>query len=276
MSSREVAKMKQEQKYLEIRKNTVVKANDLIQKSRFSLSLQQQKVVLYLISQITPIDEDFKLYEFSIVEFCKVCGIDYDSGKNYADLKAAIKEIADKSVWIRLANGKQTLVRWIEKPYIDDNSGIVQIKLDADMKPYLLQLKENFTQYELLWTLNFKSKYTIRLYELVKSIHYHELDTYSREFELEELRSMLGAETYKTYQTFKVRVLEPAIEEINQYSDKNVSYEPIKNGRSVSKIRLTITTKDTLDRIKLQSEIEREFGLDQMTLWEEMESKGIV
>ena len=268
--------MKQEQKYLEIRKNTVVKANDLIQKSRFSLSLQQQKVVLYLISQITPIDEDFKLYEFSIVEFCKVCGIDYDSGKNYADLKAAIKEIADKSVWIRLANGKQTLVRWIEKPYIDDNSGIVQIKLDADMKPYLLQLKENFTQYELLWTLNFKSKYTIRLYELVKSIHYHELDTYSREFELEELRQMLGAETYKTYQTFKVRVLEPAIEEINQYSDKNVSYEPIKNGRSVSKIRLTITTKDTLDRIKLQSEIEREFGLDQMTLWEEMESKGIV
>lgn len=268
--------MKQEHKYLEIRKNTVVKANELIQKSRFSLSLQQQKIVLYLISQITPYDEDFKLYEFSIVEFCKVCGIDYDSGKNYADLKAAIKEIADKSVWIRLANGKQTLVRWIEKPYIDDNSGIVQIKLDADMKPYLLQLKENFTQYELLWTLNFKSKYTIRLYELVKSIHYHELDTYSRDFDLEELRRMLGAETYKTYQTFKVRVLEPSIEEVNQYSDKNVSYEPIKNGRAVSKIRLIISTKDTLDRLKLQSEIEREFGLDQMTLWEELESKGLI
>lgn len=268
--------MKQEQKYLEIRKNTVVKANELIQKSRFSLSLQQQKVVLYLISQITPFDEDFKLYEFSIVEFCKVCGIDYDSGKNYADLKAAIKEIADKSVWIRLANGKQTLVRWIEKPYIDDNSGLIQIKLDADMKPYLLQLKENFTQYELLWTLNFKSKYTIRLYELVKSIHYHELDTYSRDFTLEELRGMLGAETYKTYQTFKVRVLEPSIEEVNQYSDKNVSFEPIKNGRAVSKIRLTISTKDTVDRLKLQSEIEREFGLDQMTLWEELESKGYV
>ena len=268
--------MKQEQKYLEIRKNTVVKANELIQKSRFSLSLQQQKVVLYLISQITPFDEDFKLYEFSIVEFCKVCGIDYDSGKNYADLKAAIKEIADKSVWIRLANGKQTLVRWIEKPYIDDNSGLIQIKLDADMKPYLLQLKENFTQYALLWTLNFKSKYTIRLYELVKSIHYHELDTYSRDFTLEELRGMLGAETYKTYQTFKVRVLEPSIEEVNQYSDKNVSFEPIKNGRAVSKIRLTISTKNTVDRLKLQSEIEREFGLDQMTLWEELESKGYV
>lgn len=267
--------MEQENKYLELRNNTVVKANELIQKSRFSLSLQQQKIVLYLISQITPHDEDFKLYEFSISEFCKVCGIDYKSGQNYADLKEAIKEIADKSIWIRLENGKQTLLRWIEKPYIDDNSGIIQIKLDADMKPYLLQLKENFTQYELLWTLNFKSKYTIRLYELIKSIHFHELEVYRREFELDDLRRMLGAETYKTYQTFKTRALEPAIEEINRFSDKNVSYEPIKRSRAVAKIRLSISTKEPLDRIKLQSEIEREFGLNQITLWEQLEDKGL-
>ena len=268
--------MKQEQKYLEIRKNTVVKANELIQKSRFSLSLQQQKVVLYLISQITPYDEDFKLYEFSIKQFCQVCGIDYNNGKNYIDLKNAIKEIADKSIWINLPSGKQTLVRWIEKPYIDDNCGIIQIKLDADMKPYLLQLKENFTKYELLWTLNFRSKYTIRFYELIKSIHYHELETYSREFDLDELRRMLGAETYKTYQTFKARVLEPVIQEVNSYSDKNVSFEPIKRGRAVAKIKLSITSKSTLDIIKLQSEIERDFGLDQLTLWEELEDKGMV
>ena len=50
----------------------VVKANDLIQKSRFNLSLQQQKIVLYLISQITPYDEEFKLYEFSILDFCRI------------------------------------------------------------------------------------------------------------------------------------------------------------------------------------------------------------
>ena len=270
--------MKQEQKYLEIRKNTVVKANDLIQKSRFSLSLQQQKVVLYLISQITPIDEDFKLYEFSIVEFCKVCGIDYDSGKNYADLKEAVKEIADKSIWVKLDNGKETLLRWIEKPYLDEHSGTIQIKLDKDMKPFLLQLKENFTQYELLWTLNFKSKYSIRFYELVKSIHYHDLDTYSREFDLDELRRILGAETYKTYQTFKVRVLEPAIQEINSFSDKNVIYLPIKHGRAVKRIKLTISSKDTMDCLKLQSDIEHGLGIDpdQMTIWDNMKGRGLV
>lgn len=236
-------------------KNTVVKANELIQKSRFSLSLQQQKIVLYLISQITPQDEDFKLYSFSITDFCKDCNIDYDNGKNYVNLKAAIKEIADRSVWIKLDSGEETLVRWIEKPYIDNNSGIIKIRLDRDMKPFLLQLKENFTKYELFWTLHFRSKYSVRLYELIKSVHFDELSSYVCEYEIDELRRLLGAEIYQTYQTFKIRVLEPAIAEINKYSDKNLSYSPVKLGRSVRHIQFVIETKDAADRLRLQEDL---------------------
>ena len=179
-------------------------------------------------------------------------------------MKAATIEIADKSIWIKLDNGKETLVRWIEKPYINDNSGIIQIKLDKDMKPYLLQLKANFTKYELSWTLNFRSKYAIRLYELVKSVHYNELTTYKHIFNLDELRRLLDAATYSTYQTFKVRVLQIAIDEINKYSDKLVSYEPIKSGRAVSKICLTISTKEPVERMRIQAELEQDFNLGQV------------
>lgn len=268
--------MKKEETYMEARYRTITKANALIQRSRFNLSLQQQKVVLYLISQISPYDEDFKLYEFSIQEFCKVCGMDGTSGKNYEDLKAAIKEISDKSIWITLENGKQTLVRWIEKPFIDPGSGSIQIRLDNDMRPYLLQLKANFTSYELIWTLRFKSKYTIRLYELIKSIHYHDLKDYERTYTVDELRTLLGAETYKTYQAFKSRVLVPAVEEINAYSDKNVSYDVVKKGRAVEKIRFIISSKDSIEALKIHRDIEKELGTDQMTLWDVLSSKGMV
>ena len=47
--------MKNDDSYLDI------KSNDLIQKSWSSLSLQQQKIVLYLISQITSFDDDFQV-----------------------------------------------------------------------------------------------------------------------------------------------------------------------------------------------------------------------
>ena len=259
--------MKQET-YLEQRDKLVVKANELIQKSRFNLSLQQQKIVLYLISQIMPQDDDFKLYSFTIPEFCRVCGITVDSGKNYQDVKNAIKEIADKSLWIRLPNGKSTLVRWIEKPYIDDKSGVIDIRLDADMKPYLLQLKENFTEYEIIYTLHFKSKYSIRLYELCKSIHYNDLEEYHRRYSIEELRQLLGAESYTVFKDFRRRVLEPAIDEINEYSDKEVNYQTITQGRKVIGIELFVKSKETAEVLKIRATIEKEMGTDQITLWD--------
>lgn len=257
---------------IQVLEKTVVKANELIQKSRFNLSLQQQKIVLYLISQISPFDEDFKLYEFSIQQFCKVCGIDFG---HYAELKEQIKIIADKSIWIQLPNGKETLLRWIEKPFLNERDGVIQIRLDADMKPYLLQLKENFTSYELIWTLHFRSKYTIRLYELIKSIHFHELEEYERVFSLEELRRLLDAEKYERWVHFRQRVLDPAVQEVNEYSDKNLKWQPIKRGRSIERIRFTITAKDSLEVMQLRDKIASEMGYDeQLSLWSKSEESG--
>lgn len=244
----------------ELRDKTVRKANELIQRSRYNdLSTVQQKIVLYLISQISPYDEDFKLYQFSTQTFCRVCGLDATSGKNYNDLKEALKGIADKSIWIALPDGRETLLRWIEKPYIDQGSGTIAIKMDADMKPYLLQLKSNYTQYELIYTLHFRSRYTIRLYELLKSCHYNEQEEYTRRFELDELRRIMGAEaeTYQAYKAFKQQLLTRTIKEINQYSDKTVSFTEIKQGRRVAAIEFTIETKDILDRMKVMAEIDQ-------------------
>ena len=264
--------------YLAVRDKTITKANDLIQKSRFSLSLQQQKIVLYLISQISSFDEDFKLYEFSIPEFCRVCGIDFDNGKNYKNLKDAVKEISDKSVWVRLENGRETLLRWIEKPYIDDGSGTIQIRLDKDMKPFLLRLKENFTSYELIWTLHFKSKYTIRLYELAKSIHFHEMEEYKRRYTPDELKVLLGGESYKEYRDFKRRALVPSIHEINAYSDKNIVMTEITKGRKVVEVELTVSSKSSLEAAMVRSKVEKDLGLPdgQMTLWDTLKEKQFV
>lgn len=231
------------------RYNTVIKANTLIQKSRFSLSTQQQKIVLFIISQIEPTDEELKIYKFKITEFCKVCGIE-PHGNNYDLLKNAIQEISNKSIWITLDNGKETLVRWIEKPYIDDGSGTIEIKLDEDMKPYLLQLKEKFTEYELIYTLNFKSKYSIRLYEYLKSIHYNKLQPYITTIEINKFQELLDS-TYKNFKDFHTRVLKPSQKEINKYSDISFNYKLITKGRKTTDITITVETKDTIDRLKL-------------------------
>lgn len=237
-----------------IKAGTVVKANALIQESRFELSLRQQRIILYLISQIEMGDEDFQVYEFPISEFNRVCGLEKSGGSDYQVVKDAIKAIADKSIWIR-EDGRETLLRWIEKPSIDLRTGKVSIRFDNDMKPYLLQLKNNFTSYELVYTLHFRSKYSIRLYEYIKSIHYNETAPYEKRCEIDKLRSIMGAELYKTYRDFKRRVLELAVKEINLYSDKIVSFTEIKSGRKVVGIILKVSTKDAKARLELSGDL---------------------
>ena len=250
------------------RDKMVVKSNDLIQKSRFSLTVQQQRVILYLISKIEYGDKDFREYEFDIKDFCRFCGLYDDSGKHYAELKRQIKEIRDKSMWIELSDGEEILLSWLEGAKINRNSGKIKIRLSDDMKPYLLQLRDNFTRYEIAYVLCMKSKYSIRLYELVKSIHYRELEPYTKTFTVEELRRSLDAGTYPRFCNFNQRVLKPAIHEVNTYTDKEVSSEPIKRGQKVEAIELTIRTKDTLDRLETRTMIDKQLGQEQLSLWD--------
>ena len=271
--------------YAAARDQLVVKANELIQKDRFSLTTQQQKIVLYLISKIKPDDTDFRMLEFDILEFCRVCGVSTQSGKHYTDLKAAIKELADKSMYILLPDKtRETLIRWIEKPYFNERSGIVQIRIDEDMRPYLLQLRENFTQYELVYTLLFRSQYSLRLFELLKSKHFHTLEAYTYRVSVADLREYLvvndpqkedkrrtgGPEDpkYTEYRDFKRRVLSPALKEINEYGDIRVDFAEIKRGRSVCEVEFTITPKSTGERAETRKKIDLKLGDDQISIWD--------
>lgn len=241
---------------------------ELIQMNLFNLSEQQQRVVIYLIGQVSPDDEDSTLYEFSINDFCEVCGIDPYSSNRISELMDFIKEISDKGVWIKVNDRSKTVTRWIAKAYIDPNDNTIRIRLDEMMKPFLLQLKEKCAQNELLLMFSFKSKYTMRMYELIKTTLLQEPEARQREYDLDEFRQLMGAETYQTYQTFKTRALVPAIEEINQQSDMMVSYEPVKRGRSVAKLLLAFGPKPP------KREERSELELNQVSLWDAPEGEG--
>ena len=246
-------KSKDERKITEIRNYKVVKANELIQKSRYNLQVQEQKIILYLISKIKPENMDLKEHLFEIKDFCKICGLDDTSGANYKYIKQTLKDLRDKSIWLKLENGAETTLAWIDKVTIFENSGTVIVKIDDMMKPYLLQLKEHFTQYELLYTLGMKSQYSIRLYELLKSYEFQ----HEKLFEIEELKIRLSAETYNRFPDFKRRVLAPAIQEINNLSDLTVIYDLIKEGRKYIEIKFVIKIKkDIQERVKTWAKID--------------------
>jgi plasmid replication initiation protein len=238
--------------FLEVKNYKVVKSNELIQKSRFNLNVQEQKIILYLISKIKPEDLNLKEYNFKITDFCRVCGLSDDSGGNYKYIKDTIKTLSDKSVWIEMGKTEK-LLRWIYTAEISQQSGLIIIRISDDVKPYLLQLKEKFTQYELLYTLAMKSQYSIRLYEILKSYEYRHGQT----FRIDELKKKLNAENYERYADFKRKVLDISMREINELSDLTVTYSVQKEGRKFNKINFSIRLKKNIDeRLKTWQQID--------------------
>lgn len=230
----------------------VVKHNDIIQKARFNLTTQEQKIILFLISKINSTGEDLPDLWFDIKEFCEVCDINYHG--NYNFLRNSIKSLADKSIWVKqdvIYNGKieeeESLLRWFHDVYVYSRSGKIKVMFHDKMKPYLIGLIKNFTRYELLNILGMKSQYAIRLYELFKSYAFKNKISIS----LDDLKRMLMAEKlYSNFFDFRKNVLNIAINEINRVSDINVSWEVSgRKGKKVTELVFRIKEKTSHEKL---------------------------
>lgn len=242
----------------ESRSMVVVKSNSLIQQTRYELSLQEQRLLLYLISKIKPDDKALEEIEIPIKEFCKVCGIDYiNDGRAYQYTRHTLKTLADKSNWIEFEENTETLVRWIDTAELNKTKGKIKVGLSKTLMPYLLDLKKQYTSYPLLNILPMKSKYGIRLYEILKS--YANLG--SKRISIDELKKRLNAENYKNITNFKQKVLYPALKDIEQYGDIKVSTIFIKTKNKITHIEFVITLIDDInEKISRWDDIENALG----------------
>ena len=143
-------------------------------------------------------------------------------------------------------------VKWTD--YHDE----VTIRFSPEIMPYLINLKKNFTQHALSDLAELNSKYSIILYRWL-SMNYNQYEHYSvkggrREEQVEayrnpsisirELREMTDTiNDYKRFTHFETRVLKEPLEEINEHTSFNVSYDKIKKGRSIDSIVFHITKK---------------------------------
>lgn len=237
-----------EDKYLAISQQYVVKSNDLIQRSRFKLNLQQQKMVLYIVSQIKKDDSDFQKYTFDIIDFCRICGLDSIGGTNYQILKESLEELKGKTLWIQRNEDSELLVSWLGFAEMHPKSGTVDLSLDPALKPYLLNLQSRFTQFQLEKVLSLKSKYSPRLYEILKS-YLHENEKVLDFKKILYLLDFPEDSTYKEYKYLNRDILKPSIAEINRKTDIFVEYSPVRRKHKVTGIRFIIENGNTQDTV---------------------------
>lgn len=194
-----------------------------------------------------------------------MCGIDGVGGRQYAAIQNTLEQLKQKSYIINLTEHRTTSVSWVDKWYLDTSEGVksVQIRLDPDMKPYLLRLKSNYTKYEYAYTLRMTHKATPRLYELLKSYHYDKTKPYDKSFSVDELRQLLDADdkaSYQQFRYFRSVVLEPAVEEITEQTDIIVTMQAVKQGRTVVEVVFHIQPKDPAGVLEAAGDTYQAYG----------------
>ncbi|MFE8698405.1 replication initiation protein [Cytobacillus sp. FJAT-53684] len=239
---------------IEVSNNKLVTKSNMLIEANYKLGVVEQKIILCLASNIHPSDSDFKTYTLPIKEFTKLLGL--KGTPKYTELRQITKELMQKVFEVRI-NKKVIQVGWLSYVAYNETEGTIDIRFDPFLRPYLLELKREFTSYKLENVVKLKSSYAIRIYELLKQ--YEKIQ--ERTFPIESLRKMLGAEDiYPAYGNFKQRVLVPAQKELKKKTDISFQIEEIKTGRRVSKIKFVIyPAKKKTEQLSLFEESLEEF-----------------
>lgn len=216
--------------------NYVVQANDLIG-GKQSLKLNSAKLIRAAIMQIVPEDEELKPYIITIKELSELLKI--SESNLYRDIDDITDDIIKNPVFIKEIDRRQ--VKWVKIPWVtrcEYHSDIgVAIKLNDELKPFLLKLKEHYTQYSLDNILAMKSTYSIRIFELlqekIKAKMINRAGEYV-EISVRELRECCDCEDkYQSFNNFKTRVIDAAVKEINTLTMFRIKYDYSKHGKTV-------------------------------------------
>lgn len=226
---------------IEDNKNCIVKKhNELVNKARYSLSEDGIKLVSMLIAMINKDDETFQEYHIKVSDFAKLKGS--NSNNNYDSVHKIIKELLGCP--IKIGNLQ---ANFIASGEYKEGTATAVFEISQKLKPYLLELKKDFLEYDLKDILMLKSGYVIRLYELIvqqwrEYKHYNKNSkSYTFELDIEEVRELFEMPISYRYNDFK-RIIDKAKKQFKDKTNIIFEYEEYKLGRAVK--RLTITVRE--------------------------------
>jgi len=212
----------------------VSKSNSLVEAS-YRMNVSEQRVLALLVAQIHPDDEDFRPYRFKVAELAKL--IETKTKAAYGEVRELTRGLMKRVIQIEEADGPLQIA-WMSSAKYFTGKGEVELCFDPKLKPYLLQLQSRFTSYKLRNVVKLRSRYSVRLYELLKQ--YEAFG--KRSFELTELRKTLGLteSEFTLWADFRRNVLELAERELPKKTDIGFSYSARKSGRAVTSVDFTI------------------------------------
>lgn len=214
----------------------MVKDNALINAS-YNLELIEQRLILLAVVQARKSGKSLTKQDkvtINVADYAQEFGI-VPSGSLYQNLKNACDVLFERQFSYSELIGdeiKYTKSRWVHKVSYIPTSAIIELHFTDDVLQFITALERHFTSYDLEQVADLKSKYSVRLYEILIAWR---SQGKTPMITIDDIRGRLGLEEneYKTMEAFKRRVIDLAINEISEKTDITATYEQHKSGRKI-------------------------------------------
>ena len=216
----------------------VTKGNKLIE-AKYSRGLIETRIVDACVAKIDKAS-DLTPERFFEITAAELFDLHETMDKNHVhdQLKIAAENLINQKLKIPATN---TWINWFSSVSAPPGEGKIVLQFSVAIKPYLFAIEGNFTSYPLKNTLLFTGSYSHRLYEFLMQW----MDFGKKEFSIAELKHRLELEDqYDRTDNLKLRVIDPAIKDINKHSDILVNYTQRKTGRAVTHFIFTFKLKE--------------------------------
>lgn len=229
----------------------VVKKNDLIENiANFELS--ELRLIAYCLAHFDSVDGENSSFKATVKDFKELFPISEKSA--YRVVRQTMINISKKPLEFQQGS-KKYYYNWFSGFIYDVGQGVFEFKITEEIKPYLLNIKDNFTMYRLKDVYQFRSASAWKLYEILKKWA-NVREWFCTLDELKNLLNVVGQ--YKRWDSFRI-YLNRAISEINSYSDLNVSFSTIKKERKIYSLDFFIDFKKSYETIDITQDTDTDY-----------------
>ena len=218
-------------------KELEIRQHNALTNARYEYTELQLDLFFFIISKLRK-DEKDTIYQLDIAELSSLTGKRYNGAylhKATADMGSRMLEVEDAKEYQQIWMFQR--IRYLK------GQGIIEFDLSRHILPYLFELKNNFTSYELAAALRLTSKYAKRIYQICSQ--WKDLGE-TKKYDLQDFKKMLGLLDEKgndkaaRVSDLKTKVLDIAVKQINEHTELYIGYKLEKRGKAFKNIVFTV------------------------------------
>jgi len=217
---------------------SIVQHNHLIESS-YQLDFDEMRLINLALTKVDSRQADVGLITIYPDEFYQM--IQLPKKNIWRNMKKSLESIMNKSVSIDIqgeneSNARKSISWFRSIKYCSEKEDGCKIELtfSDEIAPYLFNLTGNFTKVNFEFVRRLTTPFSFRLYQWLRQEYKMQKGGYytlNLPIKLIKKRAGYDSTTYPKWRDFKSRVINPAIDAINQRTNFSVNYSVIRKGK---------------------------------------------